>query len=223
MFPIPKEYSFNKTKTPLDKLTIRSLTQFFAHKSQRTPNAIKNWNKNSKKTNSPTPDPTGNASANYTRTYSYLQSITTSIFKLILHRALYTRTRGGNNSQLCRLCEKNQENLLHLATCPQIKKAFTPILSHLFQIQAYKPKDLLFAFPKADRCLSHLCIIAWKYILQQFCSTQSDQGIIDPETITRNTLHRYRDLLLYWATKNKRAAPKNEAAGRPAQKLSQIN
>jgi hypothetical protein len=121
------------------------------------------------------------------------------------------------------LCGKPPQNLLHLATCPQIRKAFTPILSHLFQIQTYKPIDLLFAFPKADRCLSHLCIIAWKYILQQFCSIQSDQGIIDPETIARNTLHSNCDLLLYWATKNERAAQNNEAAGRPTQKLSQIN
>jgi hypothetical protein len=144
-------------------------------------------------------------------------------YKLIIHRALYTRTRGGHTSQLCRLCEQSKETLLHLATCPQIKKAFTPIPSHLFQIKRYKPIDLLFAFPEKDKCLSHLCSIAWKYILQQFCSIHSDQGMLNPDTITRNTLRRYCDLLLHWATKNKRLAHDNQAAGRQSRKLSKIN
>jgi hypothetical protein len=73
IFLIPNEYSFNKSQTPLDKLTIRSLTHMLAQKSQRAPNAIKNWKKNSKKIPSPTLNPTGRESANFTQILFSLQ------------------------------------------------------------------------------------------------------------------------------------------------------
>jgi hypothetical protein len=93
-FPIPNEYSFNKSQTPLDKLTIRSLPHMLAQKSQRAPNAIKNWKKKLKEDPFPQSKPNWKRiSANFTQILFSLQWITTSTINL-LSTGHYTPAQG---------------------------------------------------------------------------------------------------------------------------------
>ncbi len=54
-YPLPEDFFFEDTRIHLDKITVRTLTQFFSIKTTKKPNCIANRNKKLGPANIPVP------------------------------------------------------------------------------------------------------------------------------------------------------------------------
>jgi hypothetical protein len=121
-------------------------------------------------------------------------------FKLILHRALFTRhinpTHKQANTTHCRLCEVETETIEHLATCPSLHHIWRSF-SRLANINTSSSQEearlnlLGIHTPPLSQALSDLHLIIWKFILIYFTLVDLKHIPFDAKLVWRKAIRRY--------------------------------
>jgi hypothetical protein len=171
-FPLPDEYSLDDSETPLDETSVSILTRTFSDKIKHKPHAcVKAWNQRLGITQKQWII----IATRYNNTFLTPRDYHLH-FKHITHRRIGTKIRFANDSQECRFCHRYKVTSVHLGRCPGIRAIFR----ELNLIAGFKPAknrnsqqkalDILFCFPHFDtpQCISHLYMIAWRFILTDF-------------------------------------------------------
>ena len=135
IFPHPKAWRFNGSELPLDELTVKHLTEIFRmiHNKIIPPSCIATWEmKHTPKEGvrfgglQPLSSliPWEKIGKRYGGMLLTPKDFMTN-FKLILHRALFTRSQNPTApSGLCRLCHNTKETIEHLGDCPTLRPIF---------------------------------------------------------------------------------------------------
>ena len=121
-------------------------------------------------------------------------------FKLILHRALYTRhINPDHTSRLatnCRLCHAATERIGHLPNC----SALQPIFKSFLSLAGCNPTDPLehsrlillgLTSPPLPQALSDLHLIMWKFILIHFTLVDLEHKPFKPRDVWLGAVRRY--------------------------------
>jgi hypothetical protein len=204
-FPLPDEYALDENDTPLDSTTVRILTATFSNKRKHKPHpSIKAWNQRL-----PLNEENWKLIAQ-----SYNNTLLTPRdyhlhFKHITHRRIATYNRYAGESNTCRFCHRQEESSKHLGGCPSLvpifntlnrKVNFRPLKN---RSPSQKALDTLFGHPHPDTpaCVTHLHMIAWRFILSDFYQLHYDETS-PPFTETQaysvytRTLERYTHLVM---------------------------
>lgn len=121
-------------------------------------------------------------------------------YKLILHRALYARAynRSGLVSPLCRLCDSNIENILHLASCRRLCTLwdrFILLSNRTCQSQQERSKLILLGVTPEGRslpqALSDFHLVLWKFILINFTLVDLQKQRFIAENVWKGAVRRY--------------------------------
>ena len=121
-------------------------------------------------------------------------------FKLILHRALYTRHINPehirNLTTNCRLCGKTKERIEHLPNCPKLKPIWDRSLK-LIARKTARPIDrtrlllLGIANPPLPDSHSDFHLILWKFILIHFTLADLQRKPFDVDSVWKGAIRRY--------------------------------
>jgi hypothetical protein len=188
-YPHPKGWTFNNSGIPLDELTVKTITNIYTSMKQVPPSCIAAWE------NLLGPIRWEAVAVKY-----HSKILTprdwASHFKLILHRALFTRTinpKAPSNS--CRCCHRERERIVHLARCSKLEEVWrcfdrvsrtpanqiTPTY-RLFGVRNDTPLPL---------ALLDLHTVTWKYILLAMVQVDLDNLPFNPASIWKQALVRY--------------------------------
>ena len=117
-----------------------------------------------------------------------------SHFKLILHRALYVRTRNpAATTRKCRCCDGANETIEHLGKCPEIRKAFA-IVDSIANITSKDSSYYLFFINQGaslPRGVCDLMLTTWKFVLIAFTRVDLENQPFSPDRIATDGLRRY--------------------------------
>ena len=209
-FPLPDEYALDANNTPLDQITVKTLTASFSALQNPKPHpciaawekrlhlTIRQWKIIASRYNNSLLTP---------RDY-HLH------FKHITHRRIGTNNRFADQPSACRFCHKYVESSVHLGRCPSLKKifgtinkalGFAPRTNRNAQEQA---TDTLFCFPHDDtpHSVAHLYLIAWRFILTDFYQIKYNTELppfdeARAHSLYSRTLERYTTLVMAKAYK----------------------
>ena len=193
-YPLPEEFSFEDTRIPLDKITVRTLTQLFSNKTTKKPNCIANWNKKLGPENIPEPN-WEKLSAQYTTGFLDPRDFHLH-FKHIVHRALVTRQRIGHITTRCRLCHSCTETSIHLGKCYHMRALFQRIKRLYPDLPTITTERILFCFheDKLPRAIYHIIQILWRFALIAFYRVDIELEPFKPNDIWSNTIRRFTEL-----------------------------
>ena len=189
IYPHPKGWCFNHNSIPLDALTVKTLTTLFTSLTKVDPSFIDAWEKR-----------LGKINWLVVATKYYSKVLTprdwATHFKLILHRAFFTRVlnRDAPNPR-CRCCHKVPETILHLGICTGIAKVwkYYDPLTHT-PPRHRTPIYRLFGLVDGSSLphgLMDLHTLVWKYILLALVAHDLDNEPFLPATIWKRALARY--------------------------------
>eukprot|EP00962_Isochrysis_galbana_P031080 scaffold10107_cov158-Isochrysis_galbana.AAC.1 len=207
-FPLPDEYALDANETPLDQISVKTLTACFSallnpkpHPSQgawekRLPITHQQWTLIASRYNNSLLTP---------RDY-HLH------FKHVTHRRIGTNNRFADQPSTCHFCRKYVESSSHLdlGRCPSLKKifgtinkllGFAPCKNRNIQEQTI---DTLFCFPHKDtpQSVAHLLyMIAWRFIITDFYQLNYNKELppfdeVQAYSIYKRTLVRYTTLAM---------------------------
>jgi hypothetical protein len=203
--PLPDEYALDVNETPLDATSVKILTNTFSGKRKHKPHpSIAAWNKRLPLNG----EMWTIIASRYNNTLLIPRDYHLH-FKHITHRRIATNNRFVDHSNLCRFCHTHKESSLHLGRCP----ALTSIFNTLNKAVNFHPSkdrsipqkalDTLFCFPCRDTpaCVSHLHMIAWRFIITDFYRSHYDEepppfDEVQAYSIFIRTLERYTTLVM---------------------------
>ena len=192
-FPHPTGWTIRGPNCYLDATTVKLLTIAFTLPQQADPSCIKAWEERLGRINW---DLIG---------IKYKELLLTprdfmTHFKLILHRALFTRhinpTHKRANTTYCRLCEVETETIEHLATCPSLHYIWRNF-ARLANINTSSSQEearlnlLGIHTPPLPQALSDLHLIIWKFILIYFTLVDLKHIPFDSKLVWRKAVRRY--------------------------------
>ena len=188
-YPHPKGWTFNHSGIPLDELTVKSLTNIFKSLKQVQPSCMAAWEKLLGPIRWEAVEVKYHSKILSPRDWA-------SHFKLILHRALFTRTinpKAPTNS--CRCCHRERERIVHLARCSKIEEVWRNF-DRVARTPA-NPNDQLYRLfgVREDNPLPHALLdlhtVTWKYILLAIVQVDLENIPFNPTNIWRQALIRY--------------------------------
>ena len=192
VFPHPTAWIVAGPDCSLDETTVKKLTFAFRHLMSATPSSLTKWE-----------SILGNINWNLVglkyRTRLLTPRDYMTHFKLILHRALLTRTINSKSStKLCRLCNKEPERITHLPNCSKLKPIWNT-LTKLFGYTTLTGQDwdrlILLGLTPDDTTLkqaySDLHLITWKFILIHFTLVDLKRQPFRHEQVWRGAITRY--------------------------------
>ena len=192
-FPHPKGWKVRGPDCFLDEVSVKKLTLAYTLPKQIPPSCIAAWEQRLGSID------WRQVGLKYTERLLTPKDFMTH-FKLILHRALYTRhinpdclSRLATN---CRLCHAATERIGHLPDCSTLQ----PIFSSFLRLAGCNPTDptdrsrlllLGLASPPLPQALSDLHLIMWKFILIHFTLVDLEHKPFRPRDVWLGAVRRY--------------------------------
>jgi hypothetical protein len=188
-YPHPKGWTLNHSGTPLDKLTVKHLTAIFTSLKQVQPSCKSAWEKLLGQIDWQTAAVRYSSKVLTPRDWA-------SHFKLILHRAFFTRTINPKApSSRCRCCHREPERIVHFAKCSKIAEVWK-YYDRLTKVPLKSRSPTYRLFGTIDNAslplaLLDLHTLTWKYILLAMVQVDLDNLPFSPSKIWKQVLHRY--------------------------------
>ena len=123
-------------------------------------------------------------------------------FKLVLHRALFTRNRNKRRiarcATTCRLCHGASETIDHLPDCPKLAGIWTFFMA-LLSPELVPTRDidrrrlilLGLSDPPLPDALSDLLLVIWKFVLIHFTAVDLASRPFTPTTVWDGAIRRF--------------------------------
>ena len=126
VFPHPDQWTIANSpeRKPLDKIGVNEIYRALTANKRKDPNCISNWDRRLR-----IDIPWRAIGENVSKGIGTNRD-TSSWFKNILHRALYLKGKGGQDTA-CGACHQENEDWLHLWQCPVWKPTWTQLFFNL--------------------------------------------------------------------------------------------
>ena len=203
VFPHPDQWTFENSpgNKPLDQIGVNEIYRTLIARKREAPNCMKNWDGRLG-----IEIPWRAIGENLTRGLGTNRD-TSSWFKNILHRALYLKGKGGQNTA-CSACHQENEDWIHLWKCPVwtptwrvIIEDFNELLPPIQGIKRVRMSpefiylgliDIEFTPHVLPIGLSLLHSILWKFmIIELYKLSQIEHYRINANEVARRALRRY--------------------------------
>ena len=203
VFPHPEQWTLEHVpeRKPLDQIGINEIYRALTANKRPAPNCIKNWDRRLN-----IDIPWRAIGGNIAKGLGSNRD-TSSWFKNILHRALYLKGKGGQDTA-CSACHQENEDWLHLWQCPVWEPIWQKLTRNVNEIipemQGMErvmmgPAFIYLGIMDEDTTphalpisLALLHAIIWKFIiLELYKKSQNEHYIIKPEAVERSALRRY--------------------------------
>ena len=192
-FPHPKGWKVRGPDCYLDEVTVKLLTLAYSLPKQVPPSCIKAWEARLGVI------PWDIIGRKYREKLLTPKDFMTH-FKLILHRALYTRHINPDHinklTTKCRLCGKTTEKIEHLANCTALEPIWKKFCSLIGRHPSY-PNDIArllllgLANPPLLQSHSDFHLILWKFILIHFTLVDVRHKPFRHESVWKGAVRRY--------------------------------
>ena len=203
VYPHPNQWTFENSpdQKPLDQIGVKEIYRTLMVRKRVPPNCIANW-ENRLGTNIPWRAIGENLSQGLGTNRD-----TSSWFKNIIHRALYLRGKGGQNTA-CSACHEENEDWLHLWKCPIWETTWRMFIRDINVIlppiqgsdrAKFGPNFVYLGILDEDstphalpKSLALMHSILWKYIIMELYNVSNNEYYrININNVARRAIRRY--------------------------------
>ena len=203
VYPHPNQWTFENSpdQKPLDQIGVKEIYRTLMIKKRIPPNCIHNWERRLN-INIPWRAIGENLSQGLGTNRD-----TSSWFKNILHRALYLRGKGGQDTA-CSACHQENEDWLHLWQCPVWETIWRQFINDVNEIlppiqgkerARFGPSFIYLGILDEDstphalpKSLALMHTILWKYIIMELYKVSNNEHYkINTNNVARSAIRRY--------------------------------
>jgi hypothetical protein len=203
VYPHPEQWTIEDSPggKPLDQIGVNEIYRAFMVRKKAQPNCIHNWNKRLG-----IDIPWRAIGENITKGLGTNRD-TSSWFKNIVHRALYLKGRGGQNTA-CSACHQENEDWIHQWQCPLWAPTWEAIIEGFNELLPpiqgrdrvqFSPSFIYLGLTDEDSTphalpgsLALLHAILWKFIIiELYKISQNEYYEVNTDAVERSTMRRY--------------------------------
>jgi hypothetical protein len=185
-FPLPQEWTFRHSQTPIDRHTVKSLTELFALQQRVTPSCVSRWE-----------EILGTVKWEQVQS-RYSNAFLTPKdwilhFRHILHRGFYTKVKQRLQDTSCRLCGKHTERIEHYGSCEALE-SLRAWIEDLTKEEGWRENaTFLLGFhnhepPRAGP--ASLWLLTWGAIIRKMVQMSTEGEPWDANWVKKQTLRR---------------------------------
>ena len=203
VYPHPNQWTFENSpgRKPLDQIGVNEIYSTLMFKKRVPPNCLANWERRLN-----IDIPWRAIGENLSQGLGTNRD-TSSWFKNIVHRALYLRGKGGQNTA-CSACHQENEDWIHLWQCPIWEPTWRHFIKDINTIlppiqgrerALFSPSFVYLGILDEDSTphalpmsLALMHSILWKYIIMElFNVSNNEYYIINTNNVGRRAIRRY--------------------------------